>query len=107
MKIILTLLMLIASITAFSQTSTSDTTSVGDQLIRFERQHGNGNILAFAGTVTVVVGASVVATPIMVAGTIMLVIGEIISLDSYRHIRMAGLLMNQNRIGTNIKLIEN
>lgn len=98
--------MLVLSIGAFSQTSTSDTTSVGDEMIRFERKHGNGNILVFAGTITVVVGASVVATPIMVAGAIMLAIGEIISLDSYRHIRMAGLLMNKNQIGTDLKPIE-
>ena len=106
MKTILTMLMLVFAIGASAQTSVSDTTSVGDELMLFERQHSNGNILSFAGTVTVVVGAGVVATPIMVVGVVMLIAGEVISLDSYRHIRMAGLLMNQNRIGTRLKPID-
>ena len=108
MKIILTLLMFVASITAFSQTSTSesDTTSVGDEMIRFERQYSNGRVIAMAGTIFAIVGACTLATPVIIAGGVIMVIGEFIAADSHKHMRIAGLLMNQNRIGINLKPIE-
>ena len=105
MKIILTLLMLVASISSFSQTSTSDTTSVGDEMIRFERQYSNGRVIAMAGTIFAIAGASIVATPVIIAGGVIMVIGEFIAADSHKHMRTAGLLMNQNRIGTKLKPI--
>ena len=104
MKIILTLLMLVLSIGAFSQT-TSDTTSVGDEMIRFERQYSNGRVIAMAGTIFAIAGASIVATPVIIAGGVIMVIGEFIAADSHKHMRIAGLLMNQNRIGTKLKPI--
>lgn len=105
MKIILTLLMLIASISAFSQTSTSDTTSVGDEMIRFERQYSNGRVISMAGSIIAIAGASIVATPVIITGGVIMLIGEFIAADSHKHMRIAGLLMNQNRIGTKLKPI--
>jgi len=103
MKIILTLLMFVASITAFSQTSTeSDTTSVGDEMIRFERQYSNGRTIALAGTIFAIAGASTLVTPVIIAGGVIMVIGELIAADSHKHMRIAGLLMNKNRIGTKL-----
>jgi|LauGreDrversion4_2_1035121.scaffolds.fasta_scaffold277298_1 hypothetical protein len=106
MKTILTILMILLSVGAFSQTQT-DTTSVGDQLIKFEKQHANGVMLTFAGSISMVVGVAVVtAPPIGILGGVMLLAGQVILLDSHRHLRTAGLLMNQNNIGTKVKLIE-
>ena len=106
MKTMLTILMILLSVGAFSQTQT-DTTSVGDQLIKFEKQHANGVMLTFAGSISMVVGVVVVAAPpIGILGGVMLLAGEVIALDSHRHIRNAGLLMNQNNIGTNLKKVE-
>lgn len=105
MKIILTLLMLVLSIGAFSQT-TSDTTSVGDEMIRFERQYSNGRVIAMAGTIIAIGGACVVATPVIITGAAIMFIGEFIVAHSHKHIRTAGLLMNQNQIGTKLKPIE-
>ena len=105
MKIILTLLMLVLSISAFSQT-TSDTTSVGDEMIRFERQYSNGRVIAMAGTIIAIGGACVVATPVIITGAAIMFIGEFIVAHSHKHIRTAGLLMNQNQIGTKLKPIE-
>jgi hypothetical protein len=104
MKIILTLLMFVASITAFSQTSTSesDTTSVGDEMIRFERQYSNGRTIALAGTIFAIAGASTLVTPVIIAGGVIMVIGELIAADSHKHMRIAGLLMNKNQIGTKL-----
>jgi ABC-type phosphate transport system permease subunit len=104
MKIILTLLMFVTSITAFSQTSTSesDTTSVGDEMIRFERQYSNGRTIAMAGTIFVIAGASTLATPVIIAGGVIMFIGDFIAADSHKHMRIAGLLMNKNRIGTKL-----
>jgi hypothetical protein len=100
MKIILTLLMFVASITAFSQTS--DTTSVGDEMIRFERQYSNGRTIAIAGTIFAIAGASTAAIPVIIAGGVIMLIGELIAADSHKHMRIAGLLMNKNRIGTKL-----
>lgn len=97
--------MILLSVGAFSQTQT-DTTSVGDQLIKFEKQHANGVMLTFAGSISMVVGVAVVAPPIGILGGVMLLAGQVILLDSHRHLRTAGLLMNQNNIGTKVKLIE-
>jgi len=104
MKTILTLLMLFLSIGAFSQTS--DTTSVGDEFIKFERQFSNGKTVMLVGVTLVVAGSAIVATPVIITGSIAILIGEVIASDSFKHIRFAGILMNQNHIGTKIKPIE-
>lgn len=108
MKTILTILIIFLSFGTFSQTKTptDTTTSVGNELIKFEKQHSNGVMLTFAGSISLVIGTVVAAPPIGILGGVMLLAGEVIALDSHRHIKNAGLLMNQNNIGTNLKKVE-
>ncbi len=96
--------MLVLSIGAFSQTS--DTTSVGDEFIKFERQFSNGKTLVLVGAAIVIAGSAIVATPVIITGAVVILIGEAIASDSFKHIRFAGLLMNKNNIGTKVKPIE-
>ena len=107
MNKILTLFMLVLSFGISAQsTETSDTTSVGNQLIKFERQYSNGVGIGLAGTIIVIAGSSIVATPIIIAGGVVMILGEIIKIDSHKYIRFAGLLMNKNNIGNKVKQIK-
>lgn len=93
MKTILLLLALL--ITQFLSAQSTDTTSVGEELIKFEKQYSNGKTLAVFGTAIAVTGALIAIPPVSVAGLCVALIGEVYSWDSHKHIRRAGKILNQ------------
>ncbi len=94
MKTILLILSLIITFSVSAQ-STTDTTSVGDELIRFEKQYSTGKTLVLLGTAIAVTGALIAIPPVSVAGLCVSLIGEVYSWDSHKHIRRAGKILNQ------------
>ena len=94
MKTILLILTLILTFNLAAQ-STSDTTSVGDELIKFEKQYSSGKTLLVLGTAIGVTGSLIALPPVMIVGGVIALFGEVYSWDSHKHIRRAGKILNK------------
>ena len=94
MKTILLILTLILTFNIAAQ-STSDTTSVGDELIKFEKQYSSGKTLLVLGTAIGVTGSLIALPPVMIVGGVIALFGEVYSWDSHKHIRRAGKILNK------------
>jgi hypothetical protein len=94
MKTILLILTLILTFNIAAQ-SKSDTTSVGDELIKFEKQYSSGKTLLVLGTAIGVTGSLIALPPVMIVGGVIALFGEVYSWDSHKHIRRAGTILNK------------
>ena len=94
MKTILLILTLILTFNLAAQ-STSDTTSVGDELIKFEQKYSSGKTLLVLGTAIGVTGSLIALPPVMIVGGVIALFGEVYSWDSHKHIRRAGKILNK------------
>lgn len=113
MKKILTIIMIILSFNSFAQTtddgisdSNDSLTSVGDGLINFDMQYKNGVTIKLTGYFIVIIGSVIFVPPLIITGGILTILGDAVSANSHKHIRNAGLLMNYNHIGINLKKIK-
>lgn len=94
MKTILLILTLILTFGLSAQTTT-DTTSAGDELIKFERKFSNGKTIAVLGTAIAITGSIIYLPPVIIIGGTIAIIGEVYSWDSHKHIRRAGIILNK------------
>ena len=91
-----TLLILFTLLFTFSVSAqSSDTTSVGDELIKFEKQYSSGKTLLVLGTAIGVTGSLIALPPVMIVGGVIALFGEVYSWDSHKHIRRAGKILNK------------
>jgi hypothetical protein len=107
MRKVLLLIMLLIGLTSFSQEQKKDSvryTSVGNELIQFEKQYSTGIGLSTIGLGVVFVGSTQQQKSLVVIGGITCLIGTFITIQSHSHIRNAGILLNENGIGVKIKL---
>lgn len=91
------LLLLITLLFTFSVSAQSftDTTSAGDELIKFEKQYSNGKTILVLGTAIGVTGSLIALPPVIITGLCIALIGEVYSWDSHKHIRRAGKILNK------------
>jgi hypothetical protein len=94
MKTILLILTLILTFGLSAQT-TPDTTSAGDELIKFEKKYSTGKIIVVLGTSISVTGSLIALPPVAIVGGVIALIGEVYSWDSHKHIRRAGKILNK------------
>ena len=107
MKTLMLLLFLLITTGVFSQSQTKDTlqyTSVGNELIKFEKQYNFGFGLSLLGTGVAVIGSQQNDNRLVIGGGVVAVVGYFVLAQSHIHIRNAGLLMNENGIGVKIKI---
>ena len=91
------LLLLITLLFTFSVSAQSltDTTSAGDELIKFEQKFAAGKTVLVIGTVISITGGLIVMQPVIISGMCIALIGEVYSWDSHKHIRRAGKILNK------------
>ena len=94
MKTLLILFTLLFTFSVSAQSFT-DTTSVGDELIKFEKQYSSGKTLLVLGTAIGVTGSLIALPPVMIVGGVIALFGEVYSWDSHKHIRRAGKILNK------------
>jgi len=94
MKTILLILTLILTFSVSAQSFT-DTTSAGDELIKFEQKFSSGKTVLVIGTIISITGGLIVMQPVIITGLCIALIGEVYSWDSHKHIRRAGKILNK------------
>jgi len=103
----MTLMMFFLTMISFGQTQNSDNIkymSVGDELIKFEKQYSTGVGLSVLGLGVVFAGSQHKDKTVMAIGGILGCLGSAMSIISHSHIKKAGLLLNEYGIGVKVKL---
>ena len=94
MKTLLILFTLLFTFSVSAQSFT-DTTSAGDELIKFEQKFSSGKTVLVIGTIIAITGGLIVMQPVIISGMCIALIGEVYSWDSHKHIRRAGKILNK------------
>jgi hypothetical protein len=102
---ILALALSLAS-SAFSQKADTSyrSLSIGDELIKFERQYSTGVSIGLVGVATACVGSYRRHDIMSIAGGMVALTGFFLAFNSHTHIKNAGLLMNERGIGLYIPI---
>jgi hypothetical protein len=106
MKTIILALVLTFTMNVFSQKIDTNyrKLSVGDELIRFEKQYSTGVCMSIVGITTAYIGGYNKNDGVILFGSVIGLIGTFISINSHTHIKNAGILLNERGIGLAIPL---
>jgi hypothetical protein len=105
MKKVLFIVVLMISFKSFCQTDTTKINlSVGDELIKFEKQYSTGFAISGLGVGAMIMGTIHESKTLMFTGAACSLIGYFIIGNSHTHIKRAGLLMNEYGVGVKIIL---